>query len=720
MKVFPEANIEQYLGRLDERTDPSTLRAAPQRADHLRRVGAILARDDVLVELDPTEATARISPDRTPSAATEPCEIRITSRGLPQPVTNYSREAYDLLVQETLLVHEIGHFQYTDFDALRRVADGVDPERLRAFTAIFDAAEDVAIEAQLRAEFSVAEEFEVLNANVFAAVDFDGAELSIPAAVELAILELGVWETGRLDALLSRSAAGPAGGHLGFRSPAAARTFREDVLPLVRTLVGEMAATADGEARVLLVESFWRRLLELLPESEREAGDGEWDTSQNSLKPDDGDPDRQGEAQPAEELAAEDANPESGDAGEAGGQGERSPAAGSVGRGPDDGASEPTSAGETAGDAQDDASGERTEGGAETDRAADPSGADVGDSSEDDETERGSTRSRDPTDSDAERSRAGEAEDPWSVDTRPEVEQAYGAEARSTSAAIRQTRDALADDLEETIAALSGASDDFAGIELEVPMDPAGDYDRSTYDEATRVAGWIARELGDRLRQEERQRPRRRRSAGRLDSKRLHAWDRGDYRIFERTKTGGEKDYNAMFVADRSSSMGGYKIDALERSLGGLALGLEELGVRSAVMDLYCDEGRLVKPFDVPVDSRRPFLFSGTIGGSTPLDEVLAVARERLEAEGGNRFLVLLTDGQVESMESFKAQVARCNFPVLGIYLAMPYQDMDELTYLQPSYDYPSQLALFDRYRIVFDRHNLDRVLEEFCREFMF
>lgn len=735
MQLTPGGSIQNYLNRLRERSDPEDLRSSPQRADHLSRVGAILAMEDVEVRLDPAQQTATINTGGGyPGARPDPerWEITITSKGLPQPVTDYSREAYDMLTQETLLVHEIGHALYTDYGALNEACEGLDPEHQAGFRLLFNAAEDAAIEEQLREQFSVAEEIDTLNANLFEAIVPDHHEYTLLQAAELAILELGVWETGRLKGLLDPDAAGGHARRLGFQSRREERLFREEVFPLVRELVKEMKSTPDGGERVDRIAVFWDAFVETLEGADRSPDDGE-ESPANGVKPDDADPERPGEGRDADALEgndpsdvddrADDALGEDGP-GEDDDDGDASGGDGGTGdrRDGDDPGEDPPG-GDVPDDRDDGDGGEFDDVGAEgsfsvdlregESRAGDDAEGDDGGPEDDPAPEEGAER--------AGHEEGIEGGTPGgSVSTSADLEESYAEEAGSDARSMADEDDAMADELEEMQAALEGASDEFAGVNLDVPTDARGRYDEDAYGYADRVSGWIAQELGDRLRIEKRQRPMKRRTAGAIDSKRMMAWDRGDHRIFERRRDGGDKDYHAMFVADRSSSMGGGKVRMLERSVGGMAMGLEEIGVETAVMDLYKDEARLVKPFGVPVEARRSLMFSRDSQGGTALSKVVAIARERLDELGGNRFLVIVTDGQVGETEDFKEQVDRCNFPVLGIYLAPGYKGLNELTYFNSKFDYEGQLALFHRYRTVFDQNGLDRTLRELCREVMF
>lgn len=707
MKVFPEANITQYRNRLEERTDPAALRNSPQRADHLSRVGAILAKSDVRVHLSPQEQTATIVSTGS-HYPTDPDQwrIQIATREFPQPVTGYSREAYDLLIQETLLVHEIGHVLYTDYGALRDAAKTLDPADRLGFGILFNAAEDIAVEAQLRAQFSVTEELRVLNANLLSSVSLSSRELSLLQAVELAILELGVWNTGRLDLLLSNNPDVDSADTLSFRSAEAATRFEDDMLPLIERLVSDITKTPIGSDRVELVREFWETLQDHLSETndDRSAGENDYQ-SINAGKPDDVDVDRDDTGEPAMALADEPADRDTSDPEDASSTADNHQSTESV---DSTVADQAATNGASSNPASDDEAGstgappDEPNSGTDSDGFSDPR-----------------VQSAEESNMDTRSAHADHHPSP-TPETREDIESSYQSEAASTAQSIQSANETLSDEVSALMASLTGAGSEFEGIEFDVPLEQPGTYDETTYAYATRLSGWIAQELGDRLRLEERQRPLKRRPTGRLDGGRLANWQRGEYRIFERRQTGGDKDYTAMLVADRSSSMGGVKISMMEQSLGGLALGLEAIGVRSAIMDLYQEQGRLVKPFDIPVESRRSLLFSGKIGGETPLEQVLAVARERLERAGGNQFLILITDGQIQAIEEFKSQVARCNFPVLGIYLGAPFRNMAEMAHMQPSFVYDEQLELFDRYRVVFDQSALDRTLIGFCREFLF
>lgn len=157
--------------------------------------------------------------------------------------------------------------------------------------------------------------------------------------------------------------------------------------------------------------------------------------------------------------------------------------------------------------------------------------------------------------------------------------------------------------------------------------------------------------------------------SGKLDHNRMHQTERGDTRIFTRIDKPDEKDYRCVILLDRSGSMSdpGRYMNPVVKAVGALAFALEEVGIDVMVMSLTGNEPRLEKPFSQETETTGVNLFNTQTAGGTPLTPCLGIARRELEKGGGNPFIVVITDGEVDSPDSYKEEIDRCQFPVVGV-----------------------------------------------------
>jgi len=100
--------------------------------------------------------------DELPTAAVNQEEddpvILMTTREFDQPYTGFSQRVFDMVMQEALTVHEIGHILYTDNESFKTYLGQVDmdgPGSKSMFKRVWNTLEDGAIEEQLRHEYDV-------------------------------------------------------------------------------------------------------------------------------------------------------------------------------------------------------------------------------------------------------------------------------------------------------------------------------------------------------------------------------------------------------------------------------------------------------------------------------------------------------------------------------------------------------------------------------------
>lgn len=220
------------------------------------------------------------------------------------------------------------------------------------------------------------------------------------------------------------------------------------------------------------------------------------------------------------------------------------------------------------------------------------------------------------------------------------------------------------DEVEEIINAL-GAGE---GVE-EIAIAEDGPIDESRLQEAERLSKRTKRLFARKLRHLNKDKVVRGKERGEFDSRALIPAERGSTRTFKQIKKGEDKNYSCMIVVDRSGSMSG-NVKDVELAVGAISWGLEENGVDTCILDTESSMTTLSKPFGTSTDSFKKKIFAGRCSGGTPLTGTMKFARQRMKrGQGDYPFAIVITDGCPSSVSAFKDEVAKANFPVLGLYM---------------------------------------------------
>lgn len=831
IRITPESDPQALARRLTGGPDAASLRSSEARRRLLERWADVLTDAELSVDFTNEEGqTAHVTlGDRHP-------EIVIPSWEIDQPLTELDREPYDLLIQRTLTLHEVGHILFTDGEALTKAKQSLPAAEHDIFHMMFNALEDGAIEEQLRQEYEVAGDIEFTNAN-FRYQYEDGTRVyNLLQATQTACLNLAVYDSGHLSDLLDESKSDAR-----FDEDSTRDVFESEVLPEIRSAVTDVLAEPDPEKRVDRILELWKEIRdhftdydfpddEAAPETDlnpQTVGDG---TDADGLSSTDKDavsdhaervvdgnadsptPDTGGETQNGSENDSEDHD-----------GGDSSDNKSSSGPSSDDHSTNSDTTRSGTGRENTDTEQDGNTASNESDTASEDGSKQTGDGSEDvdspDRTENdlgGKTDSSDESGGTNQTNDKADSDDDTSTDTEermapssgdeteisddrgseldPNTEQEDGPEQRG----LDQDR---SESEEQTSASKSGGTSSGSGrldTDSDVPTpgdedgtrDPTegGDHDdqgtpeekksedqpteteierrynrlldrqrrseeedRREYEDAIgeyadvldklqrdglepselevadgderRQGGWstirresnqLKRILEQQFQQERRSKQRRGRRSGHLDSRSLTRVALDDPRVFRQEDDPDEKDYRFVFVLDRSSSMGS-EIETAERALVTLSRALEELDIDVSIIDMYQSSARLAKPFGVQTENALDRLLTGSTSGSTPLSDVLRVARERVEGADGTPAMIVLTDGQPNNRQTYLDEVQRTNFPVVGVYLALRAHSRAQAV---KRFDDSEQL--YDRRKIVINESEIGGDLRDLCREIMF
>lgn len=746
----------EAIDEVRDRLDPADLRSSDARRRNLQTFASLVADQTINVNLAPI-GTAWINQHLLPP------EMCITCRKVPQVGTDYSRIAFDRILQYGMAAHECAHARYTDERAKMSHLDRIDSRFKGAAKHFWNILEDGAIEEQLRHDFSngkVGQWLDILSKNfrddheygieylleqlpddirdtipeqIFDEIDSLSEQttaLPFLNAVMVAVMDLAVYNSGRLCKLID-----PENTDYVFRSDQERDIFLEFLPRLSETSIAVLS-TADAVRRTDIIFECWADLQQILQDEDLvdQVGEVPDQPGGENGRPNDADNDVGQGAEPALGLGEVDGSvvrerirnviegeDSPGAIREIADDAVRSPEDGTEGEADDSSevdVDEPGSAEDeenddvpndtgSSGDVSEDDQGSGSESESPEDVYADE-GEDEGPSEQtldawfdaaksDPSTD--SEPAHDTTDEDGtsdhgDSSDSGSASEPSTgesgsnggydprpapgVDTTPDREETL--EAEQEARAAEEARESAAID-EGTVSEMQVWSELFdqqagnnsagggplTGVDFVLPTEIGAS---DGWAQAQNRAATLIQPLDNKLQMERRARKRRNQRRGSLDTKKLHKPALGDTRVFRTTHQGGEKDYAAVVLLDRSSSMKGTDIKAAQDALGAYAYALEAVGVDVCIIDMYRNRARIISPFGTPIRTAKSLIFSDKASGGTPLAEALRLARVRLDRYGGNTFIVTITDGLPNSEATYRRELRQCSMPVLGVILA--------------------------------------------------
>ncbi|WP_121823269.1 vWA domain-containing protein [Halostella salina] len=155
MEITPNTS-RSALARLS-----TTDRRSERRREELQRLANVLTDSalQVRVTFQQTGAFAHTAAESDP----HDFEIHVPVEKYDQVETDLPEATWDRRVQMGLLFHELGHVLYSDFERFEQRQSEIIPRHRTLFRTLYNAAEDVVIEAQLAREFALEDDFRTLN-----------------------------------------------------------------------------------------------------------------------------------------------------------------------------------------------------------------------------------------------------------------------------------------------------------------------------------------------------------------------------------------------------------------------------------------------------------------------------------------------------------------------------------------------------------------------------
>lgn len=551
--------------------------------------------------------------------------ITIPAEEFDQPVTEYDRNVFNLMMQETLTIHEIAHIIYTNYRSFKRYYNKLEEPDTYLFKEIWNALEDGAIEQQIRYAFSVGDELDVMNANFTKDAEY-GTEQSngdivytMHEAVTTALMDLAIFDSGNFSKIIADSE------NHRLCTPQDQDIF-EDFVPKIQSVTKDVLTESSSKERNRRIYQFFEEVQDLLDEAQI-----------------DGRQEKENEAQGGEQGHPIPGMPDD----TQGHTGEEEKDAYMLG----------------ASEQEEDVEGQVSSGMPGDEEEEEGPGSGSRGEEEDGEEEGGGTGDEDE-------------DHGKDISTDPELEEEYEEELQNEWEQQAKEQDGVQEEIQEAVKFLeaidggtsSSNSDwDPSQVELEIP-EPRNEYIQARYDEARKKAKSLEDILRARLQSEKESKMQRNKRRGGFDSKRMIPAAMGSTRVFEQEIELDKKDYDCVIVYDRSGSMSG-RDKPLEIAGGMLAKALNSVGVNTSVIGLHHGEARLELPFGAPVESKRGLLFSGDTGGGTPLSKAIFLARHRLMQERSQPFMIVVTDGMPDNRSRYKDELMKCTFPVVGVYV---------------------------------------------------
>lgn len=285
---MPEISTENDLEKVKQRVgvgEDEELRTSRRRREYLDKyVGLLSGLTQMNLRWGNAAYCRRIEPDD--ETEQEEYRVVIPTNEIEQPVTDFDRQAYDLLMAESLSIHECGHLLYTDFESHERFQNRFPDSEKSIYQTVWNVLEDGAIEAQLRQEFSekVERSLNVMNLNLSHGVrytEFSNEQgqnfYTMKDAIICALFCRGVFDNGTLDNLLD-----PQNDDYRFPSDDDEQTFR-DFLPTIETAITDVQSEPEGTERNKIVHDFYCEMRKLLDDADQS---GKQEGGTNTGKPD--------------------------------------------------------------------------------------------------------------------------------------------------------------------------------------------------------------------------------------------------------------------------------------------------------------------------------------------------------------------------------------------------------------------------------------------------
>ena len=249
-------SIEKFIGK----DDREALRESAQRRDHLEKLAAMHAGEEIYVQISGDSAYADIADSSSELGYTDRVIINVRMDIPEQSQTNLDDEVWDMMIQKTDLYHELGHVLYTDWPSFEEVLlgdgngnYGITDEHKGMFKNWTDVLEDATIERLLIDRFNIEDEFRVTNENLIRNNKPDKT-VSLHEATMIALMEYK-HPTGWIDKLLDET-----DDEFLFLTNSEEQTFKEEIYPVIEDMAPDIIDEEDPEERNYKMYELYERI----------------------------------------------------------------------------------------------------------------------------------------------------------------------------------------------------------------------------------------------------------------------------------------------------------------------------------------------------------------------------------------------------------------------------------------------------------------------------
>ena len=247
-------DVDTRTVRQKAMADADDLHESRARQAHLESRAIMALGESVDVQVSGAEAYADLADADSEFGYTDRLIINVRSDIPEQTVTSLDEDEWKLMVQETDLFHEIGHYKWTDWPAVEAAMDTVDKES--TFKRYFDLFEDGYVEPRIAEQYGMEDEFSLTNENLLDGVFDPGEAMSFDDAIRARLLQMK-HPVGWYDDLMSQ-------GGRWFVTDDERQTFETEIAPALEAAVDEYKAEDDPTERPFIVAEFVTEIADVL------------------------------------------------------------------------------------------------------------------------------------------------------------------------------------------------------------------------------------------------------------------------------------------------------------------------------------------------------------------------------------------------------------------------------------------------------------------------
>jgi len=214
------------------------LKESEERRNNLEKKAVMMTGEEIYVHISGDSAYIDLADADSEMGMTDRVYINVRSEIPEQVSTNLDEEEWEFLVQKTDLLHEVGHYKYSDWPSFEEQLERVPDDMKNIFKEVWDAIEDGAVERFIIEKKDVEDDFRITNDNLYKAKEPKGT-VTLKEAVIYKLYEY-VHPLGWIDMLLDDTNT-----QLEFLTQEDRETFEDELLPEIESRVPDILDEKD-------------------------------------------------------------------------------------------------------------------------------------------------------------------------------------------------------------------------------------------------------------------------------------------------------------------------------------------------------------------------------------------------------------------------------------------------------------------------------------------